>query len=462
MVSGVSKIKSKSAMPPKTRKAPILHNHVTTSKFCRPGIAFFKEMVPDHDEVFDLASVVKMEPLIHPYLGSANLNIHAFFVPYRTINAAYNDFIADAPHTWANNTASIVSTDRRVSTDALIQCFLQNAYSIQNSNPNDAYDFWYTGETSGRVFTEYGKNSYKLLCSLGYKLIPDDDVLQLNANPLLCAARVYLDWFYPGAYYPIDYVITLKAFLENNSSTSYDISNNAEGISVLNAIFGLWNHCFYGMDYFTSAFDSPTNTNIPSLGSNFTLKDQSDIKPTSSTYHRITNGVLGVNSNAYNTPIYTGSGTSVPLRITQYGLELLNSVSNYLRRHQLAGFRSIDRMLLRFGFTNTPDKFNRSVLVGQRSIHVDVSQVDSNSDTTGANLGAYAANARANTGEPLTFEFKNHSTDYGLFIITYNVMPDTGIVQGIRRMNLNVDKLDHWTPEFDGRGVDAIAKSELP
>lgn len=463
MASGINKIKVKTALPPKTRKAPIYHNHLTTAKFTRPGIVYFKEVVPDQDVDIDVVSVFKMNPLYKPLLGSARLNLSAFFVPYRTINVAFNDYITDAPHTWSDNTASLVAADRAIANDAFIAVFKQPAYSTLLTNTTSPYDIWFSNETYPRVLTDFGRHSMKLLNSLGYKVFPyEDETIVHNANLLLSAARIYLDWFYPGAYYPIDFVITLKSFFENNNSNKYNILNNSEGSTILNGIFHLWYVSYYNQDYFNSAFDEPSGVNTNLLESTFNIPDPNDLHVNAANKTGfVTNGSTGMHNNIHKAAALTAGSNTAPLRVTQFGLELLNSISNYLRRHQIAGFRSIDRLLARFGFTNSPEKFNRSVLVSQSSIKIDIGTVFSNADTSGAGLGNYAGQMSGSSNEPFHFTYKNNSVDYGALIVVYNPMVDTSYCQGERRLNLNLDKLDHWTPEFDGRGMDAIAKSEV-
>lgn len=456
------KIKIKDALRFKSTKNAIQFNHVSSTSFYRPGIAHYYEMVPGQKVKLDLQHMLRFDPLIKPFLGSCRFKYHVFFVPFRTVDLAANDYFADALHTWSDGSnASVVSTDRYVEMGVLQQMFgtpeFYGLAEIISSASGVPYDFRY-----GRDYyslTPKGIQFMKLLNQLGYQVsFSEDDVrVKRSLYPLLSWLRIYHDWFYPEAYsFNASYVLASN-FLESNSPLTRNLLYNESifSTSAPRVLFQLIDSTLtfaYDDSYFISAFDNPGGPNNgtfsrfkitdPLNGDDFVTNDGND------TGYSDDGGAGLTNTNG-------SLGT-----ISQFGINLLNSLSNYLRRHQLAGSRAIDRFLARFGFTNTPEKFDRSVLVGRNYVDVPIGDVMSHSDTSGAVLGDYSGQGASNANG-IQFSYENNSVDYGALVVTYSVIPVSNYCQGESRDVLRLSKLDHWTPEFDGRTVEAIPKSML-
>lgn len=146
---------------------------------------------------------------------------------------------------------------------------------------------------------------------------------------------------------------------------------------------------------------------------------------------------------------------------------MLHRLTDYMKRHQLAGSRAMERYLSRFGKALSAEKLNRSVYLGTDVTTVQIGDIMSTSDTIqtndsgatigGANLGSYAGKGLAYSKN----DYDNFNTDeYGIYIITASLVPDVFYDQGIDPSLYHVYKSEYWTPEFD-YGMRSITSSEL-
>lgn len=92
----------------KSNKFIIPRTHIGTTDFFKPTVLAIQEMVPgDHFKV-NLSSFLRGKPLALPTMGKINHNVHAFFVPMRTIHSHWNEFITETPYQRYVNTGTSV------------------------------------------------------------------------------------------------------------------------------------------------------------------------------------------------------------------------------------------------------------------------------------------------------------------------------------------------------------------
>lgn len=529
MASYLDKFKVKVGIDDNT-KLDLSCQHITTADFMQLAPVYCKEMVPGETLRVNQETFTRLAPMPVPTFGRANVHNRGFFVPYRTVWKGWNDFITDTRHVGSqyspggaiNSTAGIFSQVPYFTMGNLIYALvmrndstgdmfvqprnngvgsgqrfvgsLRSAVSDTNIpvadvnnivGPNVASDLWIASYPAGGVFpsgTDYnaltdilgvkwnakGRQIMKILNSLGYQVTGDYSMqsVKMSALPLLAYLKVYLDWYYPAAYYGDATYTVLDSILNYDPAGSdYEI-----GYLQLFAILNLLSFVNYDSDYFVSAFDNPEGPNTDAA-STVTLYDPSNGSGNSATSNAaISNANRRIvsfpnpsnNMVAPNTPLITGllgdSDTARGLStISQYALNALKSLTDYMKRHQLVGARAMDRYLARFGKSLSAEKLNRSLYLNHMSFGLQIGDIMSQSDTAGAQLGDYA-------GKGLGFGQANyeHSTDeYGMFIITSSIVPTVGYYQGIDRTILHLGKLDFWTPEFDQLGNQAISKAEL-
>ena len=457
-------------------KLDLSHAHITTANFMELAPVYSKELVPGEKLSVNLECFSRMNSLPVPTFGRANIKNRAYFVPFRTIFRGWTDFITDAPHansagggSYVGNLLSAVPT---VTNATLVGAFTTQSYetgyapdptspqlhqdygSYIVQDPSVGYDFVHNTGTGvyHRRFTPVGRQLIKVLESLGYKINwNNEDVTPYSALPLLAFAKIYVDWYFPSAYTNVaayNYILQL-CNIDNGTNL---VLNKTDVGRILQYVYTC-----YDSDYFVSAWDNPVSPG-PGLATQYTENMIVDI--TNKNSYRST-----VETNPsilqYGTPFMrgnSGSSTPTPYYVTEYALHSLHALSDYMKRHQLAGSRAMDRYLARFGKALPAEKLNRSVYLGCQTVPVQFGDVMSTADTAGALLGEYSGKGLA-YGQNGTFEFSTN--EYGMFMVVSTITPATGYFQGVDRTVKHISKLDFWTPEFDSLGAQPITADEL-
>lgn len=427
-------------------KLDLSSQHITTANFMEFNVAWSKELVPKEHIGVHQETFARLDPLPVPTFGRANINNRAFFVPFRTIFPAWNDFITDTRHSFnvygtPAGASKLVGETPTIKNSELVRFFENNGNATQVTGTQTA-DYTLNSSSTGRRFTAKGRRAYKLLLSLGYNINWNlDDTTSMSALPLLAVAKVYCDWYFPSAYTQ-DQIYSLVDGLFNFNSIS---SVNAEyGFAlsytqIQNIMDLLANGVNYDSDYFVSAWDNPTNPNEGAGTSNLTIGTLSS------------DNTSNVTSNKQEPSIQTAG------KISQYALTALRSMTDYMKRHQLVGARALDRYLARFGVQLEAEKMNRSIYLGCANQSLQFGDVMNTAGASDGDLGKYAGKG-ISYGDA-GFEFD--ADEYGIMIIISTIVPKVGYYQGVDRSVKHIQKLDYWTPEFDNLGTQAISKSEL-
>ena len=447
MANFLDKFKIRTAWEGRAHTKDLSCEHITTSSFMRLQPVYYHHFVPKETLKVDFRAFSRLASMPVPTFGRANLNIRAFFVPFRVIFPAWNDFITDAVHQFSN-VSTIPSTVPYFTNRSLVQLYTTPDLSTQVNDDSVQEDFVVTqlNQSPRRFkFTAKGRHIFKVMESLGYHCcFYVTDVTAYSALPLLAYAKVYCDWYYPSAYVgsPLFTNIT-RHFSDNVNNKVLDAPALAE---ILDWVFAV----NYDSDYFVSAFDEPVGPTNGAASSvvvpDITMSDGTSVD----------SEAAGSADVSPNTPFVN----NVNGMLTQYAVEALHRLSDYMKRHQLAGARALDRYLARFGVQLSAEKLNRSVYLGSHKIPLMTGDVMSTSDTMGsdgAHIGDYAGKGFL-VGDDGHFEYT--SDEYGLFLICASIVPEVGYYQGVDRHVLNTTRLSFFTPEFDGMGTRAISKNE--
>lgn len=431
--------------------------HVTTSNFMEFGISFAREYVPGSNWDLSQETFMRLEPMPVPTFGEAEVKHRAFFVPFRTVFPAFIDFSEGVPHVYNNGESSIPQFVPIVYEHDLTQMFL-NFYLTEVSDPDARSDFRIdlSPENDGTDIRKYnltplGRRVYKMFVALGMKFtLSLNTTSVLSLLPLFCACRIYLDWFFTSQYAHTSGYTAIQKYLIKNDDV-VDIGESFVGIDDLSVICDTLSTIFYEPDYFTAAWDNPTGPNT-GLQSAITIPD---IDVSSGNYR--VQATTDVNDNYSSSPaVSTPAGTAIP-SLSSYLLTAVKKLADYMKRNQLAGARALDRFYARFGIQIPAEALNRSYLVGEFSHYIQFGDVTSMASTESATLGDYA-------GKGVTFgngNFQFSGKERGYFIVITTIIPKTYYYQGVDRMALHVSKLDFWTEEFDGLGVQALSKAEV-
>lgn len=424
----------------KMRDFDLSCQQLTTQFFMRPNIAYAKEF-PQAKIKCNLKSYARMQPLYKPVLGSVQVHNRAFFVPFRVVWDPWSSFIVNAPYNTPGLT-QILNMVPTVYEGAFVLFFLQNGFLTQVSQ-GSPFDVTFNGNFY--EFDYRGRHYYKILRQLGYGLnfslrdVIETSGMMFSALPLLCYAKLFLDWYFPSQYAHSGISAGVEGMFNRNFR--YDLT-----VADLNILLPFTAWCYYRNDYFVSAWDNPVS---PSDGSwlddivfpDITLPDGlSDVN--------LFNGSLGD-----GTPVLSFKSS-----FSQYGVDSLKALTNYVKRHQLVGARVLDRYLADFGVALTAEKLRRSVYVGSQSFPIQFQDVMSNADTEDAPLGEYAGKGVAYGGDG---NFVYDTDEFGMFIIVNSVEPDVAYYQGIDRNTLHLRPFEFLNQQYESLGTQPVLKAEL-
>lgn len=506
MASFLDKFKIKTAVD-KVTELDLSCQHVTTADWMQLSPVYIKEMVPGESISIKQSTFTRMAPMVVPTLGRGSIHNRAFFVPMRTIFPRWDEFITrtDGPVVASPTVnAAMVNEVPYTYNDIIVRTFLGQSTTTfsyadsdfvktiaspvddakkaaadlcvkvwYNASPATSTDYYYN-------LTPRGRMMLKILQSLGYSIVWDytsnliDNTTHVakpstdckySLMPLFGFVKLFVDWYWPAQYVNTSSYNKLSSYCTYNG---YSQSNNGWMLAyqLINDLFhelsvsGQRNvgvAVAYDSDYFVSAFDNfdGTSFQLPNTVNNITV----DLGISESS--NISSQQVQSGPGAYNTKapvLVEDSGSSDVSHITQYGLNMLRALTDYVKRHQLVGARVLDRFYARFGISLDSDKLSRSQYIGSQNIPLQFGDVMSHTDTpSGTPLGGYAGKGLG-YGED-TFEYK--AEDYGFIIICNSFVPKIGYYQGLNRHVLHNSPLDFYTPEFDQLGNQAISAMEL-
>lgn len=449
-------------------KIDLSSTHITTANFMQLQPVYYRHMLPGEHIKGQGNVLSRLAPVAVPTYGRCRINMRAFFVPFRCVFPYFNEFIVDTIASDFDNT-SLVADSPYISTSDMITMFFgnQDPYTgdllVEQLNPDDhddalaiaagAYDF--TIGLAFYRFSYWGRVYKKILESLGYRLVWDEKTpIVYSALPLLAYAKVFLDWYANSAY------------LNNQLYT--DIAQMFKFIDPTSALhvddFALWkilqlvSVVMYDSsnDVYLNAWDNPVSPNN-GLSSSFEISDLYK-----SGVNTGDQGLVSVNPLSYNgMPVMIQDDPDDGYIGSSFLHQALKSMTDFVKRNQLAGAYQIDRFLARFGISLDSAKVDRSIYVGASSVDVDFGVVMQNTNTAGAgevsNLGDYSGVGFGKGS--LGFDFK--ADEFGFFVVVSSIMPAGHLFQGFDRNLLHLQKTDFYQPEFDNLGCQAIAKGEV-
>lgn len=461
--------------------------HITTASWMQFNVAYIREIRPGQEIELENDMICRLAPLARPTFGRAMIKNRVFLVKHENIYPGWNDFIADTQHIPYNQSLSGVLTGLhtiapQITNNNLIGLFVNGTGNnsfldtqrnglIANASYYDVLVHTPTADTY-YLLTNQGRQLLKILHQCGYGIVWDvADTTTYNALPLLAVLKVYIDWYFPMQYAYLGVYAQLQSLLKYDSPVNIVVPPGALSIIADTILF-----VSYDADYFTSCWDNPVTPNDG-------LFSQHEIPDVTVTGAYTPSGVTSIPTSA-NKGTPTGF-TSVSgaqnvtnnirgLNFTQYLVDSLHRLTDYLKRHQLAGSRAADRLLARTGLVLESAKDHVSKMLGHEYVPIQIGPVFSQSDTIGLNssspskgtsLGDYGGKGLGTNldenGRGRVYRWKNDSSDWYHIIMISTIIPAIGYYQGVDRFVLHQSKLDWYTEEFDALGVQAVSALEL-
>lgn len=482
MANFLDKVKVKTATN-RTNKFNLSCSHVTTQDMFVQRVCYVRELMPRQTIEVDQSSFIRLAPLDKPFYGSLRMVNRAFFVPFRTIFKSFTEFYTDTPYIDSSGQVARVSTAPYIGTKELeMQLFgtaggANGLWTNVTGSADVVPDMVVHDNSSDKSIklTPYGRRIVSLLNSLGYTLtgnLADDtnDVktsVNVSVLPIFAFAKVYADWYTDSQY----------EFVRNQILSILEKYSKGGLVSATDLwiLLSYTYNSLYDKDYFTAAYDNPLVPNDGTMSS-VTIPEIKDYsKTTSSSASSVVVGdshvvfdssdnqtpppyIEGKSSYFGNNPLASFSYRGFVTMLNQFMLDSLKALTDYVRRYQLVGSRTLDRYLSLFGIKLESAKLNRSIYVGKNEFGIDIADVMSTAQTEGALLGDYAAKG---VGYQPNQKYSYTADEFGLFMILSTLIPRVGYVQGINRMNLHIDRLDFFQGDFDALGTQAIARCEL-
>ena len=459
----VSKIRQRIALKDKN-KFDLSCDHFSTGDFMQLNPVFIQEMVPGESINVKEQVFTRLAPLVKPMYGRARIEIRKFFVPMRTIMKGWNEYITDT------TVDGVFPSLPTIALHHISSALTNSIFSTEltgSASSSTSYDF-NNGASGSSLkkyrFTPLGKQVWKILNSLGYKFpiaywIGNTSVTntsdRVSALPLLAFIKIYSDWFKNQAYNDA----TFFGLFEGIGSTTLDSVTKL--VSVFRRIGKV---CYDKDELFVSAWDRPTAPNDGLVSSNV-IQDITD-DSTGAYGSAVRNFTTATNTNPTTPAIQNKSTSGSPAvqNLTQYMIDSLKALTDYVKRHQIAGGLAMDRMMARFGMKPSDAAFKRSIYLGKNSVDIQIADVMATANGTDSFAQNSAVGDYAGKGLGYNDGAISYKTDeYGYLLFTASIIPSAHYVQGMQPQafrGLN-GRLDFFTPEFDGIGVDAIPRKQL-
>lgn len=440
-------------------KFDLSRTHLTTGDFGQITPLFCEETVPGDKFTIDANYFSRMAPLAKPTYGKFSFHTMAGYVPYYQVADDAEAYIAGKT-TWEGATPVL-----RYITPFDIFLFVKNYCTESAATAGDFNYLDASGNPAYANFTNVGRFYVKVLNALGYSLPEGADQrsngtwrsasgagsMKLSAYPLLAFFKLYNDWCSQSQRYNSSNLTSILRKIKHGISVSgYTPSTGHLEYNIIAALFQNLK-LNYENDYFTSAWQNPANP----LGANESV--QTLKVPAGDTSTTTADSVQNVYRDTFlyeKTETVSSTNYSV---IGQRALDFLKSFDDWVRRNNYSGSRVVQQVYSRFGIKTSDFRDNYAEVIKTDVSPIQIGDVTSQSDATGAVLGDYAGKGIVSDGKTISYEAK----DFGMLFILgwFTVAPMNAF--GMSRHCLRNQPLDWYNPEFDGIGADVISYGEV-
>ena len=407
--------------------------HITTTDFGQLQVTNFLPVVPNDKFTINVFSEARCAPMVVPTFMDVELVHRCFYVPMSAIYPAFESFYLNRKDGGSLYVPLMTNSEF---CDYIVDS--TNGLS-RNIGNDDEGDFTYKG--NNYLYTEKGRLFLKVLHTLGYGINYADDTTPMSLLPLLAYMRVLYDYVYPSQYLDaLQLTKYFKIFTDNDRTTLF--GNQYAKASFLTSLINLFS-LPYRQDYFTSAWKS---LNAPGTQSNATnlINDSGRF-------------VISNDSVKYLS-VLTNTETVADSQVSQYALNFLSRLYDFVTRNNIVGNRFADRIFAKFGIGSRNSDPDMSQFIGQHIQPLRIADVTAMSSSEGQDLGDLAGKMFSQGGGNLG---KFDSIDEFGYILTLTfVQPKVGYYQGRRRWVTCNGQFDFYQPEFDMQ-MRAIRNDEL-
>lgn len=470
---------------PRSTSKKLRFTHLTTSGFNRLQPLMYRPLIPGEKINGQGNFYVRSDSMINPVMTPIKFMVHDFFVRYKDVWPAWDDFDNKSQHFHPGDPVPRFVPNAPYCTWGYFTNYFinQSSWCAVAESDDDNPDIVVRVESASGVslarykLTNQGASVVKLLNSLGYRPLWDvSSTKKFNLLNLFCYFKAFIDWYFPAQYSQSNTQYRLiTAIFATDTPIVYANPSSTGNLVYWNGLFAGLNLCtstfFAGDDYYNVwQYPSAPNENvqlalqIPDITNAYPFPSSSASGASS-----VTSQGVSTRENVNGTPATYASATtsqgsdnnySYVFRLNQYLVDSLKRLSDMVRRFQLVGFRAVDRFLVRYGIQL--EDTHRAMLISSQEIPLVVGDVESNADssngTTSSNLGDLAGKGVSLKDLNIKCNAGSHA---GLYLKLLSTIGDSFLVQGIDPLTENVDSLDFYNPEFDGLGVEAVPQAAV-
>lgn len=380
-----------------------------------------------------LNQFVRLAPLAVPTYGNIKLMTRSYYVPYRLLTPNWYDFVQNDS---ASNTLS----------DHMPWCTNEDLYNIIKTysvSRQEGQSFDFKDDTQGLWLMSYkARTLYQMFLSLGYGInFTSSDKTEFDLLPLLAVLRVMYDVEYPTRF------VDKRTWNEIFNLDKYDHGTDWE---IIVDMIDTLTSTFYESDFFVNSwgrFNSPNGRNPIQYNSQYFDVQDPSAPP------------LSVSVDVDKTVNYRkGQPASDMNLLSSYGHKLLDSLSDFVLRNNIAGRRYLDFIRAHFGYTTSPEQDQFTKFLGSYISNVNIMDVTSNVSNNDTTMGEQAGKGYISGDGKLNYDVQED----GVILFMTKLVPSYGYVQGrkpwtIRKMNF----FSLYNPEFDGLGNEAVRNDSL-
>lgn len=367
------------------------------------------EMVPG--DVFRLGNelVIRFQPLVAPVLHEINAYIHYFFVPYRLLDDAWEEFI-----TGGKDGAYAGLLPRWEPTDTTIGSLWDFLGFPTGVDPDGAYPIDYPRRAYNCVFNEYYRDENL-----------QEEVLETNESILNRA-------------WEKDYFTSALPWQQRGIAPSLPISGttSAEWASAISV----------PLTWTAATAGTPTAFNY-----DFGSLNPSNVY-TKSALEKGTGSITTAKMNANVVDLSSATTFNVA------DLRLAFQIQKWMERNARAGVRYTEFLGAHFGVSPRDDRLQRPEYIGGSKSSVIVSEVLQTSETSTSPQGNLAGHGLV---ADMTHIGSYRAQEFGVIIGMMSIMPKPSYQQGINRQWLRRSRLEFYFPEFSNLSEQAIERAEI-
>lgn len=426
-------------------KHDLSHQHLTTIDWFRLQPIGCMEMVAGDKFDFNVRTLIEASPLATKVYGSAHLDIHAFFVPFRILWKDWNSYYYGDG---SNNSFTVPYLPFGAAG------FVDLVFGTNSTGATDA-----TKKERRSVFGSLGYPTTTFHSSTTY-----DVERNLSALPARAYQQVWWDWFRDSVNIP--------------ESTKLSYLNTAGGMVAQNTWTTLFTPRYrtFRKDYITTIM-SDANANMPgsvAYGAFYETDENSTGTGKRTMLFGGTSIYASDNANTSTTAVSKLlQGVRVPV------LRGAIAMQKFLERLGITGSRPLERIVSSFGMRPAPERLDMSEFIGYKSIPVGIdglintgssqkldgaSSVSPFGDDTAADFGTMQGRSSA-AGQ--TDNMSYTADEHGYLIVIASIVPDYingNVVDKLftrGRGNASQGNIDFFQPDFDGSGYQPVLLGDI-